>query len=102
VPSTSGKTFQTVNPATEEVIAEIQAADHKDVDTAVQAAKQAFRYRYCSYYPLLLLLNTYVVPLRLGSVWREMDASERGRLLYKLADLIERDRNYLAVREMSR
>ncbi len=34
---------------------------------------------------------------RLGSEWRTMDASERGRLLYRLADLMERDRNYLAV-----
>lgn len=34
---------------------------------------------------------------RLGSPWRRMDASERGHLLYKLADLLERDRTYLAV-----
>lgn len=33
----------------------------------------------------------------LGSVWRRMDASERGRLLDKLADLVERDRAILAV-----
>lgn len=33
----------------------------------------------------------------LGSVWRKMDASERGRLLFKLADLVERDSAYLAV-----
>lgn len=32
----------------------------------------------------------------LGSPWRRMDASERGNLIYRLADLIERDRNYLA------
>ena len=47
-----------------------------DVDKAVQAAAAAFK---------------------LGSPWRTMDASERGRLLYKLADLVERDLNYLAV-----
>lgn len=47
-----------------------------DVDKAVQAARLAFS---------------------LGSVWRRMDASERGRLLSKLADLVERDRAYLAV-----
>lgn len=34
---------------------------------------------------------------RLGSPWRRMDASERGALIFKLADLIERDRTYLAV-----
>jgi len=33
----------------------------------------------------------------LGSPWRTMDASERGRLLNKLADLVERDRLTLAV-----
>lgn len=48
----------------------------EDVDRAVKAARAAFQ---------------------LGSPWRRMDASERGRLLYRLADLIERDRTYLAV-----
>lgn len=47
-----------------------------DVDRAVKAARAAFQ---------------------LGSPWRRMDASDRGRLLYRLADLIERDRTYLAV-----
>lgn len=47
-----------------------------DVDKAVKAARAAFQ---------------------LGSPWRRMDASARGRLLYRLADLIERDRTYLAV-----
>ena len=47
-----------------------------DVDQAVAAARQAFA---------------------LGSAWRRMDASERGRLLAKLADLVERDSVYLAV-----
>ena len=47
-----------------------------DVDKAVQAAASAFN---------------------LGSPWRTMDASQRGRLLYKLADLVERDLDYLAV-----
>ena len=47
-----------------------------DVDIAVKAAKEAFI---------------------LGSPWRTMDASERGNLLNRLADLLERDRAYLAV-----
>ena len=51
-----------------------------DVDKAVEAAATAFK---------------------LGSPWRTMDASERGRLLYKLADLVERDLNYLAVSSMT-
>ena len=50
-----------------------------DVDKAVQAARKAFE---------------------LGSVWRTMDASARGLLLNKVADLVERDRHYLAVSEM--
>jgi len=37
------------------------------------------------------------ITARLGSPWRRMDASERGRLLYRLADLMERDQVYLAV-----
>jgi len=73
--SVSGKTFPTVNPVTEEVICHVQEGDKADVDLAVDAATKAFR---------------------LGSPWRTMDASERGRLLNKLADLIERDRVYLA------
>lgn len=46
------------------------------MDKAVKAAKAAFQ---------------------LGSPWRRMDASHRGKLLNRLADLIERDRAYLAV-----
>ena len=75
VPSVSGKTFPTVNPATGEVMANMSEADAADVDLAVAAAKAAFAR---------------------GSAWRTMDASARGRLLNKLADAIERDREYLA------
>jgi len=74
VDSVSGKTFNTVNPATEEVICAVQEDDAADVDQAVAAAKAAFA---------------------IGSPWRTMDASERGRLLNKLADLMERDTDYL-------
>ncbi|XP_054707204.1 aldehyde dehydrogenase, mitochondrial-like [Uloborus diversus] len=70
-----GKTFPTVNPATGEVITHVEEGDAPDVDKAVKAATKAFEY---------------------GSPWRTMDASDRGRLLNKLADLIERDRIYLA------
>ena len=50
-----------------------------DVDLAVKAAAEAFKR---------------------GSPWRTMNASDRGKLLYRLADLIERDREYLAVRQL--
>ena len=49
----------------------------EDVNKAVKAAQKAFQ---------------------LGSTWRTMNASERGKLLNRLADLMERDRVYLAVR----
>ncbi|CAH2049499.1 unnamed protein product, partial [Iphiclides podalirius] len=75
VKSSDGKAFKTENPATEEVIAEVQQAGKADVDKAVKAAKDAFKF---------------------GSPWRRMDASERGYLINKLADLIDRDRVYLA------
>ena len=71
----SGKTFPTVNPTNGEKIVDVAEGDKADVEKAVAAASEAFK---------------------LGSPWRTMDASERGRLLYKLADLIERDREYLA------
>uniref|UniRef100_A0A6M2DXE0 aldehyde dehydrogenase (NAD(+)) n=1 Tax=Xenopsylla cheopis TaxID=163159 RepID=A0A6M2DXE0_XENCH len=73
--SVSGKTFPTINPATGEVITQIQEGDKADIDIAVKAARNAFK---------------------LGSPWRTMDASDRGRLVNKLADLIERDQAYLA------
>ncbi|KAJ6637862.1 Aldehyde dehydrogenase, cytosolic 1 [Pseudolycoriella hygida] len=70
VDSISGKTFAVVNPSTEEVLANISEADKADVDVAVVAASNAFKR---------------------GSEWRNLDASARGKLLHKLADLIERD-----------
>uniref|UniRef100_A0A2K5KYZ2 aldehyde dehydrogenase (NAD(+)) n=2 Tax=Cercopithecinae TaxID=9528 RepID=A0A2K5KYZ2_CERAT len=76
--SVSGKKFPVFNPATEEELCQVEEGDKADVDKAVKAARQAFQ---------------------IGSPWRTMDASERGRLLYKLADLIERDRLLLATME---
>ena len=67
--SQSGKTFETINPATEEVIAEVAEGDAADVDLAVKAARKAFD----------------------AGPWRKMDARDRGRLMYKLADLIEEE-----------
>ena len=74
VDSASGKTFPTVNPATGEVICHVAEADATDVDCAVRAARDAFEH---------------------GS-WRKMAAAERGRLLNRLADLIESHADELA------
>ncbi|KAH8388972.1 hypothetical protein KR215_009094 [Drosophila sulfurigaster] len=73
--SKSGKSFESINPATEEPIAEVQCGCKEDVELAVKAARQAFKW---------------------GSPWCRMDASDRGQLLYKLASLLERDWVYLA------
>lgn len=75
VDAQSGKTFPTINPATGEKICDVAEGDKADVEKAVKAARKAFQ---------------------LGSPWRRLDASERGNLLNKLADLLERDRKYLA------
>ncbi|XP_039250169.2 aldehyde dehydrogenase 1A1-like [Styela clava] len=75
VDSKDGSTFETCNPSTEEKNADVAEGKAADIDAAVQAAKAAFK------------------P---GSAWRKMDASDRGRLLYKMADLMERDAQYLA------
>src|SRR6267154_2575203 len=61
----SGKRFQTINPATGDTLLEVAEGDAADVDLAVQAARQA-----------------------LNGPWGKMSASERGRLLWKLGDLI--------------
>lgn len=76
-PSVSGKTFETINPATEEVIAQVAEGDAADVDLAVEAARDALE----------------------NGPWSTMDARDRGRLLYKLADLIEEDLEELAALE---
>ncbi|XP_041844105.1 aldehyde dehydrogenase, mitochondrial-like [Melanotaenia boesemani] len=73
--ATSGKTFPTINPSTGEVICQVAEANQADVNKAVKAARDAFRF---------------------GSPWRRMDASHRGLLLSRLADAIERDAAYLA------
>lgn len=73
--SVSGKTFPTINPATEEVIAQVAEADKADVDLAVKAARRAFDS---------------------GPWTQKISATERGRLLYRLADLIEEHKQELA------
>jgi len=70
------KTFDTVNPATGEVLTQIVEASAADVDQAVAVARSAFDAK--------------------GGAWRKMSASERGRLIWKLADLIEQHIDELA------
>ena len=77
VPAQSGKTFETINPATEEVIASVAEGDAADVDLAAKAARKAFE----------------------SGPWSTMDARDRGRLMYKLADLIEEEADELAALE---
>jgi len=75
VDSLSGKTFSAISPSTEETICQVQSGQKEDVDKAVIAARKAFQPE---------------------SEWRKMDPSARGELLHKLADLIERDADYIA------
>ena len=75
VDAVSGKTFATIDPSTEEVICQVAEGDKADVDKAVSAAKSAFKF---------------------GSTWRTMDASQRGKLMYRLADLMEVNNEYIA------
>jgi len=67
VNAASGKTFPTYNPATGEVMAQIAEGDREDVNRAVKAARNAFE----------------------SGPWSDMTASERGRLVWELGDLIE-------------
>lgn len=71
-----GPLIETINPTTEEVICKVHSASEEDVDAAVEAANKAFK-----------------------NVWKKVAAAERGRLLNKLADLMERDKEELATLE---
>jgi len=78
VDAVAGMTFETWNPATGEVIAHVCASDQQDVDRAVAAARKAFE----------------------SGPWPRMSARQRGRLVYKLADLIEQNAQELAALEV--
>jgi aldehyde dehydrogenase (NAD+) len=75
--SSNGKTFVTMNPATEEKIADVAEGNEQDVDLAVQAARRAFE----------------------TGPWHDMDARDRGLLLFRLADLVEQNLEELAALE---
>ncbi|ARD48336.1 betaine-aldehyde dehydrogenase [Sporosarcina sp. P37] len=74
VEAKSGKTFNVVDPATEEVIATVSEAQPEDVDAAVEAARKAFD----------------------EGEWTKMDAATRSHLIYKFADLLDENREELA------
>lgn len=72
--SSPSNTISSIDPATEKEIAVVQAATAEDVDRAVQAAKKALQ----------------------NPEWKYIDVSERGRLIAKLADLVEENKELLA------
>jgi aldehyde dehydrogenase (NAD+) len=71
------KTFATVNPATEQHLADVQQGTAEDIDAAVNAARYAFE----------------------QGPWSKMAPRERGELMLKLADLIEANKERLATLE---
>src|SRR5580698_4221842 len=74
VAAASGETFPVYDPSTEEVIANVAAADKSDVDAAVKAAREAFD----------------------NGPWRKTTAQDRGRILFKLAEKIRQNSAALA------
>ena len=74
VKATHEKTFNVINPAAEETIAQVSEAQTEDVDNAVRAARKAFD----------------------DGEWTKMKALQRSRLIYKFADLLEENREELA------
>jgi hypothetical protein len=77
VNAVSGKTFPTIDPRTEEVIAQVAEGDEEDVNRAVRAARKAFD----------------------EGPWPKMPASRRGEILFKYADLLEQHTEELAALE---
>ena len=74
----SKKYFNTINPATEEVLAEIADANEKDVDKAVKAARRAY-----------------------DNVWSKMEAKERAKYIFRIARLLqERAREFAVIESM--
>lgn len=75
----SKKYFSTINPATEEKLAEVALADEKDVDAAVNAAKNAY-----------------------DKVWKKMPAAERGKYIFRIARLLqERAREFAVIESLN-
>ncbi|HJV45089.1 MAG TPA: aldehyde dehydrogenase family protein [Bacillota bacterium] len=74
VEAVSGQTFETLDPSNKKVLAVVSQGGAEDMDKAVKAAREAFE----------------------NGPWKRMSASERGRLMYKLADLMEAHQEELA------
>lgn len=74
---TGGRTIPVMNPATGEQLTTVPDADPADVERAVMAARESFDRK----------------------TWRGLDPSKRERILWRVADLIERNREELAVME---
>ncbi|KAK4781238.1 hypothetical protein SAY87_017344 [Trapa incisa] len=74
VNSIEGRTFETVDPRTEEVIAKVAEGDKEDVDVAVRAARQAFDH----------------------GPWPRMPGSQRSRIMVRFAELVEQHVEELA------
>jgi acyl-CoA reductase-like NAD-dependent aldehyde dehydrogenase len=70
----SGKTFETINPANEEVLGLVAEGDKADVDEAVRAAREAFE----------------------AGKWPSMGPHQRARYLFKIAELVEANAEELA------
>ncbi len=68
-PAASGKTFEVKNPANEQTLAQVAEGDRADIDLAVKAARRAFE----------------------SGPWPQMTPSQRGQLIWKLADMLEQN-----------
>jgi len=77
VDAASGETFETINPATGKVLANVASCDVADVDKAVAAARRAFK----------------------SGIWADLHPTERGKVMIRWADLIEKHAEELAVLE---
>ncbi|MEH7218025.1 aldehyde dehydrogenase family protein [Bacillus toyonensis] len=78
IPAVSGKTFNVWNPATEEVLTVVSEAGEEDINLAVKAARKAFE----------------------KGVWSKISTAERAQFIYKLADLIDENKEELAQLEV--
>src|SRR6267143_5482190 len=74
VESVSGKTFETLDPATGQVLARVAEANAEDVDRAVAAARKSFD----------------------SGVWRDLPPAERAKVLWRVGDMIEERANEFA------
>src|SRR4051812_44459809 len=70
----SGKRFDVLNPATEMKLTDVAEGDKADIDRAVSAARRAFE----------------------EGPWKKMSARDRGRIIYKFAQLVDKHRGELA------